>query len=301
MLTLDFRFRMMSEERRAAISAKNAPNVHKLPRDLHDLTGETPYSIEDVVPGKVWSVTYTLDSGMLSRDPKLMDLRKKMGWDLTSETFRKQVLEGASSHGPQYVDIAKKDLDGLVEFYNKTKFTLSEERLAFNKELRMMVARLTGGALLLYCPVRIREEHAFKAWLDKLGRVEWIIVGSSAHTNYLPGAMTLYPDAKLVGSPAAADKLNVIHALPRGLTKFDFNCQDPGQLNSANRELEEAGVRLVYVEGDVATNALVAVAHGVLLSVDLIYGRHDGVGAMSLTRTGGISCQTLEEISWSRP
>ena len=60
-------------------------------------------------------------------------------------------------------------------------------------------------------------------------------------------------------------------------------------------------MRLVYVEGDVATNALVAVAHGVLLSVDLIYGRHDGVGAMSLTRTGGISCQTLEKISWSRP
>ena len=35
-------------------------------------------------------------------------------------------------------------------------------------------------------------------------------------------------------------------------------------------------MRLFYVEGDVCTTAVVAVAHGVLLTVDLVYGRHDG-------------------------
>ena len=34
--------------------------------------------------------------------------------------------------------------------------------------------------------VLIREEHGFKAWLDGLGRVDWVVVGSSYHTLYLP-------------------------------------------------------------------------------------------------------------------
>ena len=33
---------------------------------------------------------------------------------------------------------------------------------------------------------------------------------------------------------------------------------------------------MFYVDGDVATNALLVVAHGVVLSVDLIYGHHAG-------------------------
>ena len=48
--------------------------------------------------------------------------------------------------------------------------------------LRMLVVRLESGALLLYAPVRMREEVGFGTWLDSLGRVEWIIVASSSHT-----------------------------------------------------------------------------------------------------------------------
>ena len=50
----------------------------------------------------------------------------------------------------------------------------------------MFVARLGPSSLLLYCPVRVREEHGFKAWLDSLGSVDWVVVGSSYHTLYLP-------------------------------------------------------------------------------------------------------------------
>ena len=49
-----------------------------------------------------------------------------------------------------------------------------------------------------------------------------------------------------------------------------------------NDQLEEEGVSLLYISGDVCTNAIVALAHGVLLSVDLIYGRHNG-GAFDIT------------------
>ena len=39
--------------------------------------------------------------------------------------------------------------------------------------------------------VLIREEHGFKAWLDGLGRVDWVVVGSSFHTNYLTSVLEL--------------------------------------------------------------------------------------------------------------
>ena len=66
----------------------------------------------------------------------------------------------------------------------------------------------------------------------------------------------------------------LINALPRG--KFDYNAAKAEELDSLNQELSKEGVRLFYVEGDVCTTAIVAVAHGVLLNVDLVYGRHDG-------------------------
>ena len=55
-------------------------------------------------------------------------------------------------------------------------------------------------------------------------------------------------------------------ALPRGLASFDCDAADAGQLRAANTELARAGVRLVYIAGDVATHTLVAVAHNHLLS-----------------------------------
>ena len=59
-------------------------------------------------------------------------------------------------------------------------------RSCYWNSLNMFVARLGPSSLLLYCPVRVREEHGFKAWLDSLGTVDWVVVGSSYHTLYLP-------------------------------------------------------------------------------------------------------------------
>ena len=82
------------------------------------------------------------------------------------------------------------------------------------------------------------------------------------------------PQAKVIGAPQAEDKLNYAGALVRG--KFDFNATDAEELGKANKELEEEGVKLFYVDGDVCTNALMAVAHDHLLSCDCVYNRSDG-------------------------
>ena len=82
------------------------------------------------------------------------------------------------------------------------------------------------------------------------------------------------PQAKVIGAPQAEDKLKYIGALVRG--KFDFNASDKEELAKANKELRLEGVQLFFVDGDVCTNALIAVAHDHLLACDLVYGRSDG-------------------------
>ena len=96
--------------------------------------------------------------------------------------------------------------------------------------------------------------------------------------------MSRYPEARIVGTPAAADKLNVVKALPRDLGRFDVNAKDGAQLATANTELERAGVSLVHIAGENFTEATVAIAHNHLLLVDLLYGCHDGVSLFDLSK-----------------
>merc|ERR1712241_1220963 len=199
---------------------------------------------------------------------------KAFGMDPTSPEFRKKVLEGAATHGPRAVEVCKEDIEKSVKIYNKKTWSDEELKEVLTSKLRMFVVRLSSGSLLLYSPCRIREDAGLKAWLDGLGRGDWIVVGSCYHTLNLPAIIRQYPQERLVGTPAAQDKLNVINALPR--EKFDVNAEDRDKLESLNVEMEKEGVKFFYVDGDIGTNALITIAHGVALNVDLIYGKHDG-------------------------
>ena len=72
-----------------------------------------------------------------------------------------------------------------------------------------------------------------------------------------------FPKAKIIGTPASEAKLNHINALTR--KRFEINCQDESQLSALNSVLEEEGVKIFYISGDVATNAIVLVAHEIAL------------------------------------
>ena len=66
--------KMPDEMRRSAMSKTNAPKPGKPARDMFDISGESPYETEEVVPGKLWAVTYRHeDKG--STDP---DTKKQM-------------------------------------------------------------------------------------------------------------------------------------------------------------------------------------------------------------------------------
>ena len=164
---------------------QNAPDPTKFTRDLHDLTGENPYTMEEVVPGRLWVVTY-LTENMAMTDRKTKDGMRFLGIDPTSEVFKKKALAGAASHGPEAEELCKKDLVTALEWHTKTSLTPEEERLAFTDKKRMYVVKLASGELLLYNAIRVREEHGFKAWLDGLGKVGWVVIGSCYHTSFLP-------------------------------------------------------------------------------------------------------------------
>ena len=259
--------------RKSMMSKQNAPKPGPLLRDIFDLRGESPYEKEEVIPGKVWSVTYRCEDGGVTREDKKNEA-KAFGMDPSSVVFQRKCLEGAALRGPRAVEVCKKDLEKSLKLFNQKTFTDEEVEGMMNTKLRMFVVRLNSGSLLLYSPCRVREDAGLKAWLDSLGRVEWIVVGSCYHTLSLPSIISQYPQAKVVGTPAAQDKLNVVNALPRG--KFDVNAEEKEKLDGLNLEMEKEGVQFFYVNGDVATNALIAVAHGVALNVDLIYGKSDG-------------------------
>ena len=163
----------------------NAPDPNKFTKDLHDICGENPYTTVEVIPGRMWEVTY-LTENMGMTDKKTMDGMKMLGIDPTSEVFKEKALAGAASHGPEAVELCKRDLETALVWYNKTSLTPEEEKLACCDKKRMIVVRLAGGELLLYNAIRVREEHGFRAWLDGLGRVGWVVIGSCYHTSFLP-------------------------------------------------------------------------------------------------------------------
>ena len=170
--------------RKKMLSKMNAPNPDKYHRDLHDIAGENPYETEEIVKGKVWSITYTQENlGMTDESQK--QGAKLFGFDPMSESFETKCLAGAASHGPEAVEICKKDIKNAREWHSKTTFTDEELKKACNNKSRMTVIKMNSGGLILYNPVKIREEHGFKSWLDSLGNVQWIVVGSCAHTLFL--------------------------------------------------------------------------------------------------------------------
>ena len=55
----------------------------------------------------------------------------------------------------------------------------------------MIVVKLNGGGLLLYAPVKVHKEapELLFSWLESLGPVQWLVVGSGAHIHVIPDAI----------------------------------------------------------------------------------------------------------------
>ena len=251
---------------------QNAPT--QVPYDQFDCLGSSPYTTEEMREGKIWMITYATEDRS-SIEIKDKEQAKNMSMDFGNDEVQKKILAGAATEGKKAVETVTKDLEQVVARWAKTEWTM-EERFTASPPVKLnsFVVKLNSGSLLLYAPVRVRDELEFGVWLEQLGKVAWVVVASSYHTLFLPSILARFPEARVVAAPQAQDKLNHVKALVRGKVDYDSTCEE--EMGQANRQLEEEGVRLFNVKGDVMTNVILAVAHGVLLTCDLIYNRHDG-------------------------
>ena len=70
--------------------------------------------------------------------------------------------------------------------------------------LRMVVARLSAGGLLLFAPKLIDDELASE--LDALGEVRFVVAPNGFHHLHVAACSDRYPDAKVLISPALVEK-----------------------------------------------------------------------------------------------
>ena len=123
----------------------------------YDCVGEDPYTIVEVVPNKLWRVTYD------------MAMTKAFGMDPNDPAYAAKVLAGAEQYGEKAVEVARQDVQKLVEAWAKDSYTDEEIYKLSAWSLNSFVIKLKSGSLLLYAPVKVREETGFAQWVDSLG------------------------------------------------------------------------------------------------------------------------------------
>ena len=185
--------------RRKAINKQNAPNPNKMPRDIYDLEKQSPYETEEVIPGRLWAVDYTYEDFGFT-DKKTRQMSAMLGVDPQSEKFRTRVVELAAKHGTEAEEVGqqkniltnklanlqkcKKDLQIALDWWDRSELTDEEVKMGLKMKTKMFVIKLNDGTLMLYNPIRIREDLG--KWLGSLGQVQWLVIGSCYHTTFLP-------------------------------------------------------------------------------------------------------------------
>ena len=101
---------------------------------------------------------------------------KAFGMDPTDEKYQENCRKAAALLGEDVLEVANKDFETAKFWYNKDTLTGEEIFEAGPSSLKTFVVKLNNGSLLLYAPVRIRDEVGFGDGLASLGPVEWIVV-----------------------------------------------------------------------------------------------------------------------------
>jgi len=239
------------------------------PKDQIDsgLPGD-PYTVTAVKPGSVWAVRY---DGPQVTDPFALSM---MG--LTPDEWCQASIAAARGASDGNTDAAWRDAQVTTAYMKTSHEQWLEGQTGQKFPLTSAVVKLPTGGVLLYTPTVVHPDTEAGRWLDLLvdamGPVKYIVIGSAFHTLHLPEVIKRYPDAAVIGTPMAADKLAAVGALPRGA--LDHSATTASDLDVVNRALAADNVELFVIEGDCAVQSITAVAHGTALEVDILYGHH---------------------------
>ena len=98
-------------------------------------------------------------------DPKAKKEAANFGSDYSNPEVQKKILAGAASDGAKALEVAKKDLEKMLTWWRKKDWKMEERFDLPAFKAIWTVVRLNSGGLLLYAPMRIREEEGFAGWL----------------------------------------------------------------------------------------------------------------------------------------
>ena len=235
------------------------------PRDSIDVLGSDgkvdPYDKKEILPGKIWSVQY---SYLISPE-----FKKMMNALFATDN------EAAVANAPDHL---KKTLQNDLVACEKYDALSEKERaeLGGDSKQYMYIAKIDDdeNSLLIYNPVRLHPQMI--DWINTLGKVKFIVSGSSSHTNHLPDAATTFPNAKIICASSADAKCQEV-----GMRPADFlydvlrgnepkRCIGRGTYEDACEALQ-GKARLFHIRGDVCTQALFLLVHKCLFEVDLCY------------------------------
>ena len=141
------------QKRKETIAQMGAPDPKKPALDLYDCKKENPYTIEEILEGKIWRVGYKMEGVSYTR-PENKKNAKMIGMDPTNKEYREKVLAAAKGYGEEAVSVAKKDLENASAWFKKDTWTREEVFNATPLILNMIVVKLNGGGVLLYAPVK---------------------------------------------------------------------------------------------------------------------------------------------------
>mmetsp|Transcript_16908 Transcript_16908/g.39363 ORF Transcript_16908/g.39363 Transcript_16908/m.39363 type:complete len:926 (+) Transcript_16908:64-2841(+) len=173
------------------------PPAEDLP-DVRVVTGSSPFSFTEVVPGQVWLAEYAYQ-------PEAA-MGKMMISRAASSEGQKQIFERAENE--EELALLREDVKKAHRCCQMSKAEMAQGgwlKEGYKMLSYMIVLSTSNGGLLLYSPVKVNEEC--KRWLDGLGRVDYIVSPSASHTLFVKSAKLAFPSAMVVASNPAGGKL----------------------------------------------------------------------------------------------
>ena len=123
----------------------------------------------EIVPDRLWRVKYEfVMASMLTPEGKQQ--AKAFGTDPEDPDYAPRVLSGAQQFGEKAVEVAHQDIARAVDLFSNESLTESELIDIAGWNINSFIVKLKNGNLLLYAPVKIRDETGFADWVNSLGR-----------------------------------------------------------------------------------------------------------------------------------
>ena len=84
----------------------------------YDCLGESPYTVKEIVPDKMWRVAYEVGMSMFAGD-EAKEKAKFFGTDPNDPGYRDKARAGAANYGEKAIEVVEEDIKKGIEMFAK--------------------------------------------------------------------------------------------------------------------------------------------------------------------------------------